>query len=371
METKVTIQRRPISKGRDTLILAYYPPLVDPLTYKSIKSESMGIYVYQEPKNKFERNYNKETLFRAELIRCKRFQDIIDDKYNYYDKTRATMDFLEYFRDKAKRKNQKWGATYNYFEEYTCGVCCYGDVTLKLCQDFREYLLNAKQIKNSKVKVKHNSAAGYYSTFIALMREAKRDRVISTSIADQLDRIPWEETKREFLTIEEVQHLSQTSCDIPVLKAASLFACLTGLRLNDIIDLEWSNILPRSNGGYSLRFQVGKNKSQSTLPLSDDAYELCGERGEGRVFKGFERSMAQYPLKNWLKEAGIERNVSFHCFRHTFATLQLTLGTDIYTVSQMLSHRYVTTTQIYAKIVDSKKIEAANRITLKNNPQDD
>ncbi len=70
-------------------------------------------------------------------------------------------------------------------------------------------------------------------------------------------------------------------------------------------------------------------------------------------------------LKQWVMRAGISKEISFHCFRHTFATLQLMHGTDIFTVSKMLGHRHLKTTQIYAQVVDSRKMEAANRVKLK------
>ena len=75
--------------------------------------------------------------------------------------------------------------------------------------------------------------------------------------------------------------------------------------------------------------------------------------------------MIQHPLQKWLKLAGIEKHITFHCFRHTFATLQIALGTDIFTVSKMLTHKNVSTTQIYAELVNEKKRESANRISLK------
>ena len=96
-----------------------------------------------------------------------------------------------------------------------------------------------------------------------------------------------------------------------------------------------------------------------------EAYELCGEPGTGTVFKGLKRSMAQWPLKEWLKSAGITKSMSFHCFRHSYAVLQVTAGTDIYTVSKMMTHKNVATTQIYADLVSDKKRETVNRITLK------
>jgi site-specific recombinase XerD len=75
--------------------------------------------------------------------------------------------------------------------------------------------------------------------------------------------------------------------------------------------------------------------------------------------------MINHPLKVWLKEAGITKPITFHGFRHTYATLQIAAGTDIYTVSKMLTHKNVTTTQIYADLVSQKKRDTVNKIRLK------
>ncbi|PDP47433.1 tyrosine-type recombinase/integrase, partial [Porphyromonas gingivalis] len=82
-------------------------------------------------------------------------------------------------------------------------------------------------------------------------------------------------------------------------------------------------------------------------------------------FKGLQRSMINYPLKKWIKQAGITKHITFHCFRHSYAVIQISLGTDIYTVSKMLTHKNVSTTQIYADLVNSKKRETAEKISLK------
>lgn len=114
-----------------------------------------------------------------------------------------------------------------------------------------------------------------------------------------------------------------------------------------------------------MRIRTEKTETEATLPISDEALEYCGTPGTGRVFAGLERSMTQHPLNKWIRKADIERHITFHCFRHTFATLQIALGTDIFTVSQMLTHKNVSTTQIYAELVNEKKRESANRISLK------
>ena len=172
-------------------------------------------------------------------------------------------------------------------------------------------------------------------------------------------------TLRENQKLDEVKKLAATPCDIPVLKAASLFACLTGIRISDILDLQWEDFTIAPDQGYCLRIRTQKTQTEATLPISYEAYELCGTPGTGKVFKDLKRSMINYPLKSWLKKAGITKPITFHGFRHSYAVIQISLGTDIYTVSKMLTHKNVSTTQIYADLVNSKKRETANKISLK------
>ena len=82
------------------------------------------------------------------------------------------------------------------------------------------------------------------------------------------------------------------------------------------------------------------------------------------MFDNIDYSKSVRPLRQWIKDSGINKKISFHNFRHSYATLQLANGTDIYTVSKLLGHKNVSTTQIYAKVMDKNKIEAANRINL-------
>ena len=105
------------------------------------------------------------------------------------------------------------------------------------------------------------------------------------------------------------------------------------------------------------------------MPISEQAYQLCGEPKDSNqlVFEDLpDPAWISKPLQRWIKAAGISKKITFHCFRHTYATLQLAGGTDLYTVSKMLGHTDVKTTQIYAKIVDEKKEKAANAIVIDN-----
>ena len=121
------------------------------------------------------------------------------------------------------------------------------------------------------------------------------------------------------------------------------------------------------NGNYRLNFTQQKTKGVEYMPISEQAFQLCGERQDGDllVFAGLPSpSWINRPIKRWVEAAGIKKHISFHCFRHSYATLQVAGGTDSYTVSKMLGHTNVRTTQIYAKVVDAKKENATKRITL-------
>ena len=83
------------------------------------------------------------------------------------------------------------------------------------------------------------------------------------------------------------------------------------------------------------------------------------------VLKGLSRAHTREPFKKWLKDAGIKKKTTFHGLRHTYSTLLISNGTDIYTVSKMLTHKKVATTQIYAEVVSQKNRDAANSNSLK------
>ncbi|SFE41376.1 site-specific integrase [Spirosoma endophyticum] len=145
-----------------------------------------------------------------------------------------------------------------------------------------------------------------------------------------------------------------------------MFSALTGLRYSDIAKLTWSEVFSDASE-HSLRFTQKKTEGVETLPISELACGLLGERmaGSEKVFPNLSYSSWQnLKLQQWCLRAGISRTIKFHAFRHTFATLQLSLGTDLYTISKMLGHRDISTTQIYAKVVDKSKREAADKIKL-------
>ena len=362
--TKVFLRQRKLNSGKITLYLDYYPPLRDPVTQDRVFRDYLGIYLVDNPKFAIEKEANKEKLRQANAIRSERELAIIRGQFDFLDKHKQKMDFLAYFRKKLESKDQKWIRVYDHFKNYCHGKCLMSDITVPFCEGFREYLLKAKHLKNEAMDLSQNSAAGYWSTFRGCLKIAYHEKMLKENVNDFLESISGTSSRREYLTLEEVRQLANTPCDVPDLKNASLFSCLTGLRISDILALDWSNIVKAQDGGWCIRIRTEKTDTEATLPLTDEAYKLCGKRSTGPVFKNLKRYNTHAPLKEWVEAAGITKHITFHCFRHTFATLQVNEGTDIYTVSHLLTHANVGTTQIYADIVDKSMRDAVERIKI-------
>jgi integrase len=347
--------------------LDYYPGYRDIVTMKTTRHESLGIYIYADPQNKREKEFNEIMTEKAEAIRCSRYESVVNERYDFFDKSKMQGDFLDYFNRVLQGKDPKWKFVYEHFKYFVGGKCRCEEVDIDLCNNFRKYLLTAKNLRTGKPMF-INSVAGYWSTFRGFINIAYRDKMIRTNPNDFLEKIPTVPVNKESLTLAELQKLYKTPCEIDVLKRASIFACLTGMRRSDIINLKWDNIKSYSDGGKYVEFYAQKTKARNIIPISEEAYKLIAKDRKsikGKVFEGFEIIMAQHPLKAWLRKAGIKKRITFHSFRHTFASLQVELGTDLYTVMQLLAHKSVTTTQIYACHADPKRRETATRISSK------
>jgi integrase len=169
--------------------------------------------------------------------------------------------------------------------------------------------------------------------------------------------------------MEEVISLFNTPCTKELVKRVSLFSILTGLRYSDIEKLSWNEVQYTRNDGYYIRFAQQKTGQFENMPISDEAFELLGSRmgNKDKVFPDLKKWDFDRTIPVWVAAAGISKHITFHCFRHTYATLQIAGGTDILTVSKMLGHRSIKTTQIYTKVVDERKREATGKIKLYKN----
>ena len=365
---KVHLRERETQKGI-SLYLDFYPGVRDSLTNKIKRRESLGIYLYKKPKTEREKEYNKEARAQAEAIRDRYSLALRCEEFGFFDNAKLKADFLDYFWSIARRKGDKYESVYYHFDKFMGSRCTFGDLNEDVCNKFRDYLLSAYYLDNDKVKLNQNTAAAYFRTFCGILKQAYKEKWLKENIADFVDKIKEKPTKIEYLTLDELIVLSETHCEHQVLKRAALFSALTGLRKGDILSLKWNHIQPApiKEYGYTIRKNINKGNREETLPLNGEALELCGERGAGEelVFAGLDKSWTDKPFKNWIKAAGIEKRITFHCLRHTNATLLSALGADLYVIKGLLTHKRIQTTEGYAKLTDKKLWEASRLISLK------
>ena len=391
MAIKVKLRQKGISGNRQSLYLDFYPPIKHPETGQPTRREFLNMYLFNEvekdkngkPKkvklNPIDKQHNIETLQIAEQIRQKKDNEINKPEiYTGYEKEqlkireRGELNFVEYFKqltDKRKASNHdNWVSAYHYLETFTGGTLKFADLNQQFCEGFKDYLLTTKSKKSSKSKatLSQNSAVSYFNKVKATLKQAYKDGYLQTNLNAKIEPIKQAETQRNFLTLEELNALAKAYSPSDILKRAALFSALTGLRFSDIEKLVWGEVEFIKGNGYFIQFKQQKTKGVEMMPIAEQAFGLMGERREptDKVFEGLNYTEIHRPLIVWLTKAEITKNITFHCFRHTYATLQLSNGTDIYTVSKMLGHRELKTTQVYAKIIDQTKREATNKINL-------
>ena len=327
---------------------------------------------------------DQESCIYADNVRKLR-QHEYDNQSLYTDKEseiaaqneRSEQDFIEYFKKITYSRHPNssdsiivnWNRVAALLEIFSENKPIpFSTISVKWMEEFKMFLLTAPQGGSKKGPISQNTASTYFSIIKAGLKQAFIDEYLTVDISEKVKNIPTKESRREVLTIEEVNKLANTPCSNNVLRRASFFSILTGLRHCDIQELKWGQIV-RHNDSWRINFDQEKTDGVEYTPISDQAYEMCGERRDPDrlVFEGLMNpSWINRPVKKWIEAAGITKHITFHCFRHSYATLQLTNGTDIFTVSKMLGHTNVKTTQIYAKVVDAKKEQAAKAITIEN-----
>lgn len=372
---KVTLREKPLNNGKCSLYLDFYPPITQPGSGKTTRRQFLKLYVYEKPKTETERDHNKQTRLLAQNVAARRQLEIQAGNYGFLTKAKKGADFLKYYREvadarkKSNSNRQTWENAYLHFFDFVGGSCAFERLTPKLVEDFKSYLLTCHTRRSKKQTLKQNSASGYFQCFCAALAQAVKDKHLTENPAADIKAIKTTESEREYLTIDELQLLAKTECRMPdVLRRAALFSALTGMRFSDIKRLCWNNVRQSAAMGHFVEFKIQKTGENLTLPISDEAFELLGERGvpSEQVFHNLDYgAMTSLYIARWTLAAGITKTITFHSFRHTFATAQLTLGTDLYTVSKLLGHKSIQKTQVYARIIDEKKREAANKIKLR------
>ncbi|MFD0836015.1 tyrosine-type recombinase/integrase [Mariniflexile aquimaris] len=370
----VTLRNKKVSNGKMSLYLDYYPAIINPSTGKETRREFLKLQIHEHPKDELEKAHNKETIEFAELIRAKRLIQIRDKEYGFKENTNFSVNFIafydsvvEEYMNKGSHNNYlSWKASLKYFIAFAGKNLNTHQLSLLHIKKYRSFLLETKNLRTNKGRLSTNTASSYYKKFIYVLKEAYKQNFTLSNLALHAEYIKEEETHREYLTEEELRVLWKTKIKDEKIKHMAFFSALTGLRFVDVKNLTWEKIYKDTHQGYYIQLREQKTGNINNHPISDSAYNILKKQttSSGVVFSGIKYSQISRPLKKWIEDSGINKKISFHNFRHSYATLQLANGTDIYTVSKLLGHKNLSTTQIYTKVMDKNKIEAANRINL-------
>ena len=365
----VTLRTKPVSKGRQSYYLDIYKD-------GQRKYEFLKLYLVPAT-NEAAKIQNANTEQAAKAIRNQRELEIIQGKGGLAPVSNSKLlllDWMEEYR-KIKLVTGQSNERALSVEKVIAHLKAYAGEKTKLsavdsdfCKGFVAYLGNAtsgKHTQNPK-PLASSTANAYFQLFTSALNEAVRQKKIAANPVLYLSRedkkpIKAEKSNRTFLTIEEVKQLATTDFKNESIKQAFLFACFTGLRISDIRNLTWGNIVER-NGSFFVTITMQKTREPLTIKLNKQAAKWLPKKNATKeVFDlPVYNAIINDNLKRWAKKAGIEKSLCFHMSRHTFATMELTLGADLYVVSKLLGHNDVSVTQIYADIINKKREEAVD-----------
>lgn len=327
------------------------------------KVESLKLYLIPE-KNRADKEKNRQTLQLAEAIRSKRHIEVIKGEYGFNTHAEEDILFFPYAEMLLEHKNTKTLlCALNYLRAYEKReFITFAEITTQWVEGFVRFLDKATSRKREGDKLSANTKRLYFDTLKSIIHHAQRKGVMHHDPLRGVDNWRAEDTIKEFLTIEEVRKMTNTRCENEVIKKGFLFSCLTGLRRSDVERITWGDV--QDGTPCRLVFRQKKTKGLEYLDINAQARALMGERGANNaiIFPIPSPTYTNAILRQWALRAGIDKHITFHCGRHTFATMMLSLGTDIYTVSKLLGHRDLATTQVYVKVLDKKKQEAVANI---------
>lgn len=364
----VHIRTRKLSNGNETIFL-------DINVNGVRKQEFLKLYLLAGTSREI-KNRNKETMVLVRAIKAKRIIEIQNGRFDFEDKEKSKILLLDFMKQILEESKYTKSANYcntnksvmMHLTNYMKGKkVTLGEVDKKFVLGFVKYM--QKTPTSRGVPLGPISIYTYYVTLCIVLNKAVKRELIEKNPCDSIpheEKPKRPETHREYLTIDEIKRLIETECKDVRVKRLFLFSCFTGLRYKDIFNLRWKNFIKIEDGVYQMEIVQQKTKKPLTVPLSANAMQWMPDRfmdgEENRIFQMPETSCAYDYLHEWSRKAGIRKNVTFHVGRHTYATLLLYYGADLYTVSKLLGHTNVKTTQIYAKVMDESKRKAVNLI---------
>ena len=363
----VKIRMRTLSDGSKSLYLDIYRH--GKRTYEPLK-----LYLIPE-RSTADRKQNATTMLAANKVKSQRIIELTTGEVgikNTYKKV-YLLDWMKTYMEAQEKRGKKDGrlitTTIKILKTYAGKRMLLSNVDKDFCLGYLRFLqtdYNPQGRKPSNFTLRN-----YYSMLNCALNAAVREDLLRENPfnkIDKRDKIKEPESRREYLTIDEVKQLMNTPYpkeSLMDIKNAYLFSCFCGLRISDIMALQWKNVVC-DRGAYSLEIVMQKTKDPIYVPLSEQALKWMPERGdktaEDKVFAIPRVEYVNPGLARWAEQAGLKKHVTFHTARHTFATMMLTLGADLYTVSKLLGHSDVKVTQVYAKIVNQKKNDAVNLV---------
>lgn len=365
----IRLRTKNLANGNQSLYLDIY---ID----GARKYEFLKLYLIPE-KNKEAKKKNEATLQLANAIKAKKIVELQNNEHGFSNhslKLKIKLcDYIQHIIDNSdtKHRKQSLSSLLHHLNKYNPTDITFKQLDKDYISGFIKYLKTAEQEHSQEIKKLHQNTQIFYCKLLSFcFNYAISDDILQ---ANPMDRIKKEDlpkaksSERVFLTLEELKLLIETDLYNKTLKQAFLFSCFCGLRHSDIKSLEWKNILKAEDNTFYIKLTQQKTKEDINLPLSEEAIrwlpKVAKKDKKGLVFKDLiSLGRTNEVLPKWANNAGINKHVTYHVSRHTHATLLLTLGADLYTVSKLLGHNNITTTQIYAKIVDQSKRKAVNLI---------
>lgn len=304
-----------------------------------------------------DRDADRETMLLAERIKAKRIRELSLKRVGIEElQLRPEEDFLSFYDNLMADRGKPWRNVRHHLSGYIKGRPRFGDIDESWIDGFRQYL--------SKQRLATNSIATYLDVLKTAFNIAVRQKVIAVSPFTYAKPVKRVRTNREYLTLEELRLLYNTPSEHDMIRRSFLFACLTGLRISDLRQLSWKHVQ-----GSELRIEQKKTGDHVSVPISDQARSLLSDRGSARlgdkVFDLPSRDdVYNRRLQWWVAAAGIDKHVTSHIARHTFATMLVSQGNDLYAVQHLLGHRDIKVTQVYARLVDERKRDAISSFPL-------
>lgn len=303
---------------------------------------------------------NKEVMRVAEICRSKRELQLLTGAWDIQDPVAGKKELVSYLKEFSANYKSPVGVNncIHHLKNYENGAVIHIDqVTPRWFEAFQKYLLTDAGLSQA-------SAHLYICIIRGALKKAVADGLIQKSPAEGVKKISAQEIEQPFLNFDEVQRLASTPVEgetATEIRRAFLFACYTGLRVSDLETLTWGQI---EKNPMQIIKQQEKTGNPVYVPLKETAQMLLidGKDHEPAervfAFSAETRSNTYRYLKQWVKKAGITKNVSWHTARRTFATMALEAGVDIYTVAKLIGHTGIDQVAKYAKVTDRLRRDA-------------